>query len=144
MGVSVFLLLAGAAMLTVGSLVGVWPLLAGFLGLFVGGSLLRGGARSKKSRYRLEVGPEELTVVWRDHETRLPWPRLQWATVVRDGPRSDLEVLPEPDFRPVLPRNARPRPSRRAPDRLDVFPLSTLGAAQAECLAEIRRHLTVR
>lgn len=144
LAVSLFLVLAGAAMLTVGSLVGAWPLLVGFLGLFIGGFILRGGARAEKSVYRLEVGPEALTVVWRNQTTALPWARLQWATVTRRGAREDLEVLPEPGFRPRLPRRARPTRSRHTPEQLNVFPLGLLGDARAECLAEIGRHLTLR
>lgn len=145
LAVSLFLVLAGAAMLTVGSVVGAWPLLVGFLGLFIGGFILRGGARAEKSVYRLEVGPEALTVVWRDQVTTLPWARLQWATVTQGGARADdLEVLPEPDFRPDLPRRARPKRSHHAPGQLNVFPLGLLGEARSECLTEIGRHLTLR
>lgn len=145
LGVCIFLVLAGATMLTVGSVIGAWPLLVGFLGLFVGAFILRGTAQTEKSTYRLEVGPEELTVVWRDQVTRLPWARLQSATVTKSGRRSgDLEVLLEPDFRPGLPSKAWPKPGRRGSGQLTVFPLSILGDARAECLAEIRRHITVR
>lgn len=145
LAVSLFLVLAGAAMLTVGSVLGAWPLLAGFLGLFAGAFILRGAARSEKSVYRLEVGPQEMTVTWRDQVTRLPWDSLQWATVTHHGRESDdLEVLPEPGFRPTLPPNARPRPSRRVAGQISVFSLSLLGAARAECLAEIGRHIPLR
>jgi hypothetical protein len=51
---------------------------------------------------------------------------------------------PRPDFRPVLPRNASPHPSKRTPGLLRVFSLSMLGPAKADCIAEVARYIEVR
>lgn len=141
----IVLLVVGAALLTFGAAIGGAGVVLGLFGILIGSFTVRGAATTEKATYRLEVGAEELTVVWRDQVTKLPWDRLQWATVTRNGRWSDnLEVLPAPDFRPVLPANARPKPSRRVPGQLDVFSLSILGDAQADCLAEVGRHITLR
>jgi hypothetical protein len=117
----------------------------GVVVLLISGLLARGLSTSARSAYRLEVGPRELTVVWRDQVTRLPWTDLEYAEVTWNGPASaDLEVRPRPDFRPVLPRNARPRPSRRKPGQLTVFSLSPLGPLMPECVGDVSQHIDLR
>lgn len=117
----------------------------GVLLLLVGALIRAGGSVTQKKAYQLEVGPEGLTVVWRDQVTPLPWARLEYTKVTKNGPWSvDLEARPRPEFSPVLPRNASPRPSKRTPGLLHVFSLNILGPAQADCLAEVERYIQVR
>lgn len=110
------------------------------------GVLVRvGGSATRRMEYRLEVGPEKLTVVWRDQVTHLPWTGLEYAKVSWNGSAStDLEARLRPDFHPELPRNASPRPSRRTPGLLHLFSLSMLGSTQADCVAEVARYIEIR
>lgn len=112
----------------------------------IGGVLTRRGVVSTaRARYELTVGPGGLVVVWRDRETRLPWTELEYATVVENGPLyRALEVCLRSGIHPDLPTNARPRPSKRSRDRLEVFVLSILGEHQFNCIGEISRYVTVR
>src|SRR5882757_8010143 len=123
-------------------------LVAVLLGVVVGGMGLlirRGIASTRRYGYALAVASDQLTVTWRDQVTELPWADLDRGLVVTNGPlMRTLEVTPRPGVRYVLPRNARPRPSKQRPDNLDVFILSILDEKQAECLADISEHLPVQ
>ena len=112
----------------------------------VGGGFARhGAALTVRTRYALTVGPDGLLVVWRDKQTRLPWTDLEYAAIVDNGPLyRALEVQPRPGAQITLPAYARPRPSKRYPDRLEVFVLSTLGDREAACVAEVSDHLPLR
>jgi hypothetical protein len=145
LAVGVGLIAVGVALFAAGFSSGVPLAVLGVLCLPVG-ALIGSGVRTTRARaYRLEVGPDGLTVIWRDQSTHLPWALLEYATVTRNGPLStDLEVRPRPDFRPVLPDNARPRTSKRTPGLLSVFSLDLLGPAQADCLGEVASYIELR
>jgi len=123
-------------------------LVALLVGVVVGGMGLlirRGITSTRRYGYALAVASDRLTVTWRDQVTELPWADLDRGLVVTNGPlMRTLEVTPRPGVRYVLPRNARPRPSKQRPDNLEVFILSILGEKQAECLADISEHLPVQ
>jgi hypothetical protein len=108
--------------------------------------LVRAGVGvTDRHRYALTVAPDELAVTWRDQVTRLPWRDLEYGVVVENGPTMRvLEVRPNPGVRYVLPRNARPRPSRQRPQNLEVFILSFLGDQQGECIGVVAGHLDIR
>jgi hypothetical protein len=145
-------LVIGAVLFVVGVLgvaVGVGSaVLALLIGLVVGGVglVINVGVRStRRHRYSLAIAPDRLIVTWRDQTTEMRWADLDHAIVVGNGPlMRTLEVQPRPGDRFVLPRNARPRRSRRHPDNLDVFNLSILGEQQTDCVADIAEHVPVR
>jgi hypothetical protein len=103
-----------------------------------------GNAQLGRHRYELVVRPDRLTIVWRDEVTHLPWVDLEYAQVVDVNAQRTLEVRPGPGGRPVLPRGARPRPSRYHRGNLEVFILSWLGARQPDCIADVAGHLELR
>jgi hypothetical protein len=145
-------LVVGAVLFVVGVLgvvVGVGSAaLALLIGLVVGGVglVINAGVRStRRHRYSLAIASDRLIVTWRDQVTELPWADLDHALVVANGPLlRTLEVQPRPGDRFVLPRNARPRQSRRRPDNLDVFILTILGEQQTDCVADIAGHVPVQ
>lgn len=131
-------LIAGVGSAAVALVVG---LLAGGAGLLI----RHGVTTTRRHRYALTVAPDRLVVTWRDQVTELPWAELTGGLVVANGPwMRTLEVTPRPGVRPVLPRNARPRPSKQRPDNLDVFILSVLGERENEAVAAVSRHLPMR
>lgn len=143
--IGVVLIVVGVGGLAVGS---GSAALALVIGVVVGafGLVINNGVRTTRRRaYSLKVAPDRLVVTWRDQVTELPWADLDHGLVVTNGPMMrTLEVTPRPGVRYVLPRNARPRPSKQRPDNLEVFILSVLGERQAECLADISDHLVVQ
>jgi hypothetical protein len=142
---AVLIVLGVIALATAAAGLGVLALLVG-VGVGGAGLLARKGITSTRGHeYALRVDPDRLVVIWRDQVTELPWADLDHGLVVANGPLvRRLEVTLRPGFRPVLARNARPRPSKQRPGDLDVFVLSVLGEREAECLADISQHLPMR